>query len=868
MQNTIYENTFFYKIFSKHHKMKFIRTTLIVYFSIFPLEYSFAQDYYFDTSLLKGTSLNQDLDKYNEKESFVPSGAYVLDIYVNDYLVAPDETVSILVGHTDSSAPCLSSQQIEKIGVKSAKRGQLEKNNCMTLSNISDDIQSVIDISKSRLNLAIPQSELLRNPRGYIPVKTWDAGTLALFLRHNTNVTRTANTDSNFKYSYIWSNINSGTNIGLWQLRHTGNLRYVDDNYNGHHYKYNAVRTWVQRPLPELESTVTLGDTYTNTSLFGSLPFNGIKIASDTRMWPQGRRGYAPEVRGVAVTTARVVIRQQNNIVYETTVPPGPFVISDLYNTRSEGDLDVKVVEANGNISTFTVPYSSVPDSIRPGNWEYSLSLGRVRNYYSVNNKFIEGTLQRGLSNALTTNSGLRIADRYQAGLLGFVVATDFGAFGLNTTFSNAEVENNETHKGWRAEASYSKTFNAGTNLVLAAYRYSTSGFRDLQDVLGVRRQNEYGTDYWSDTLKQKNKFSATLSQPMGMFGIVNLAGSISDYYGDRGSIKQLQLGYSNDWRFVNYNLSIARQQSVIIENRYFYSVSDSDYDISNRKKINENTVSLNFSIPLDFGESRSNMTLGLNKGNDNRSAQLGLNGSAGEQGNLTYSVFGGVENYQGTGNSSAWGGSIQKNTSIGAIRANVSTGKNYRQVGAGYSGTLVAHSGGVTAGPYTGETFALIHAPGAKGAIVRNGQGSTIDRFGYAINPSLTPYQYNNIALDSRFIEQDVELQGGSIRLVPYAGAISLVKFQTIYGRAILIDIDSNGVSPPMGADVFDSNNKSVGIVGQGGQIYARVESDNGKLNVKWGERLEQKCSIKYNIKKESTMPVTQISTQCIRGN
>jgi outer membrane usher protein FimD/PapC len=43
------------------------------------------------------------------------------------------------------------------------------------------------------------------------------------------------------------------------------------------------------------------------------------------------------------------------------------------------------------------------------------------------------------------------------------------------------------------AEASYSRTFDTGTNLVLAAYRYSTSGFRDLQDVLGVRRQLQNG---------------------------------------------------------------------------------------------------------------------------------------------------------------------------------------------------------------------------------------------------------------------------------------------------------------------------------------------------------------------------------------
>ncbi|WP_251267884.1 fimbria/pilus outer membrane usher protein, partial [Enterobacter hormaechei] len=92
---------------------------------------------------------------------------------------------------------------------------------------------------------------------------------------------------------------------------------------------------------------------------------------------------------------------------------------------------------------------SSVPDSVRPGNWEYSVSLGRVRNYYSVNNRFIEGTLQRGMSNMLTANSGIRLAEDYQAALLGGVIATGAGAFGLNTTFSHARVENEQTTSGW-----------------------------------------------------------------------------------------------------------------------------------------------------------------------------------------------------------------------------------------------------------------------------------------------------------------------------------------------------------------------------------------------------------------------------------
>ena len=129
----------------------------------------------------------------------------------------------------------------------------------------------------------------------------------------------------------------------------------------------------------------------------------------------------------------------------------------------------------------------------------------------------------------------------------GCVWATDVVAFGINTTFSQAKVENDQRTSGWRAELSYSKTFETGTNLVLAAYRYSTRGFRDLEDVLGMRRQQQAGISYYSDSLNQRNRLSTTLSQSMDEYGLVSLSASTADYYNNQSRITQLQLGYKNN---------------------------------------------------------------------------------------------------------------------------------------------------------------------------------------------------------------------------------------------------------------------------------------------------------------------------------
>ncbi|WP_082683169.1 fimbrial outer membrane usher protein [Entomohabitans teleogrylli] len=839
---------------------------VLVIAALLPLPAS--AEYYFDPSLLQGSRYSKglDLSHFNQPENTLLAGKYVLDIYLNGQLIRAKESITLdsPAAGPKSAEPCLTPELIEASAIRIKPRDGNAAASCLFISELGQKISWEVDTARLRLNMVIPQAGLYHTPRGYIPVSEWDAGASALFVRHNTNFYRTENSASRFHYNYLWSNLNGGVNLGLWQLRHQGNLRYADNSASGSQYKYNAVKTWVQRPIPIINSVISVGDNYTNTSLFGSLSFNGIKLSTDQRMWPQGKRGYAPEVRGVAATSAHVIVRQQGKVVYETTVAPGAFVINDLYSTRGQGDLQVDVVEANGQVSTFTVPYSAVPDSVRPGNWNYELALGHVRRYYSVENKFIEGVVQRGINNTLTANIGARFAEDYQAGLLGGVVATPMGAFGLNTVYSHAKVANERSEQGWRVEASYSKTFTTGTNLVLAAYRYSTSGYRDLQDVLGVRRQEKNHITYYSDTLHQRNNFSATLSQPMGDWGMLSFSGSTADYYGDASRITQLQLGYSNSWRNINFNINMARQRSVY-SSRYYSSVNDADYDTDNKRKYTENTLSLGISIPLDFGSHRSQLNFDINRSRDSRSATMGMSGTVGERSHVSYSMYAGIEHDKNDGNSGTFGGNIEQRTPVGSFRASASRGRDYRQYGVGMSGTLVVHRGGLTAGPWTSDTFALIEAPGARGAEVRNGQGAAIDRFGYALLPSLTPYRYNNISLDSRRMNADAELQGGSKRVVPYAGAISRVRFDTLSGKAALINTSlPDGSLPPMGAEVADSNGQSLGMVGQGGQIYARLPEQSGVLFVQWGKNKTQRCQVWYQLPGKTDAPLYQLTLPC----
>jgi outer membrane usher protein len=830
-----------------------------------------AEEYRFDSHLLAGSGFAEgvDLNQFNEKQAIIPEGQQNLDISLNGTKIRSQVPVNFRkINATDKGAePCINADMVKLLQLKSGLP-ETAKSQCVFLSDITKQGNWNIQQSTLTLDFLIPQILLNRQPRDYIPISEWDAGAPLVFLRHNTSFTRNIMRDSH--YNYLWSMINAGGNLGMWQLRHQANLRYMESSTGGDHYKWNTVRTWMQRPLPTISSELMVGDTSTDSSMFGSMSFNGVKIATDQRMWPQGRRGYAPEVRGVATTNARVLISQAGNVIYETQVPPGPFLIDDLYNTRSQGDLKVQIIEADGKSSFFTVPYAAVPNSMRPGNLNYQFAAGKVRNYYSVQNAFTEGVLQYGLNNSITSNIGARFANDYQALLMGGVYASELGALSLNTTWSHARVENDMTKSGWRAEASYSKTFSTNTNLVLAAYRYSTSGYRDLEDVLGVRRQENSGTNYYSDTLKQRNRFTATVSQNMGEYGTLALSGSSTDYYNNRSRITEMQLSYNNMWKKVSYNINVGRQRSSWSSDNV-YSVNDADYDSSRYQKYTENVVSVGISIPLDWRDSRSTVSFDTTRDKDTTSAMTTLSGSAGQESDFAYSVYSSYDKYrdidQGKSHDMRWGTNVQERTRMGTMRASYARSDDYHQLGLGTAGTLAIHGGGVTYGPYASDTFALVEAKGASGARVNNAQGAKIDTFGYAIVPSLAPYRYNTISIDGNSMNQDVELEGGNVRVVPVLGGVPKVAFKTLSGTPTLIlAMLTDGTPVPMGAEVKDSEGNSIGMAGQNGQIYARLPEASGTLFVNWGS--SKKCHINYQLpsKKAANNSFVRLNGTCIQ--
>ena len=473
----------------------------------------------FDDRFMAGGGSRADLSRF-EKANFVMPGIYSVDLYVNDLWIGRNEVSFKNMGAADGSAQaCFDKDLMERSGVNLKKLAPdvLEKLNspgsCWPITDIVAQSSAAFDLSVQRLDLKIEQIAMRNDARGYVDPEFWDKGVNVGFLNYNYN-TYNSDTSGTRRQTQSYVGVNGGVNIGLWQFRHSGSYNY-STNGGG---EYQSNQTYVQRSLPSLSSQLIIGEAYTTGEIFDSTSYRGVSIGTDERMLPASQRGYAPVVRGVARSNAKVTIKQNNMVVYETTVAPGAFEIDDLYPNGYGGDLHVTVLEADGSTSSFNVAYSAVPMALRPDDNRYSVTAGIVRMHTNLRGEgnaspmFVQGTWRRGFTNMLTGYTGFNMTSGYSAALIGSALNTTYGAIGLDYTHALTDLRERGRFSGGSMRLSYAKGINeVGTNVSLATYRYSTSGYFDLNSAVHARNLDA-GTDI-NNVLRARSRTQVSLSQ-------------------------------------------------------------------------------------------------------------------------------------------------------------------------------------------------------------------------------------------------------------------------------------------------------------------------------------------------------------------
>lgn len=856
----------------------------------------------------KGSDISVDLSSFNDGNK-IPSGTYNVDLFVNDELVMRNIVMFQSDGEGKSAQPCFEYKTLLLMGVDGSKLDPQKfsaKTSCIKIYDVIADASTRMDIGQLRLDVSIPQAMLKKQARGYVDPALWDEGIPAFLLGYDLNV-YTLNqkysglssnngfatgidgesisvinetyyrrsSDGNFipskdgnymlnrdgryvavrpgsftsnRQSRGYDNINaylglnSGINIGGWRLRNQGNVAWDRHAANA---SWTNLGSTASHDVSALKAQLMIGQTYTQGTFFDSTPFRGATLYSDERMQPDSMQGYAPVVRGIARTRARVELRQNGSLIYETTVSPGPFTINDLYSSGYAGDIVATVFEADGKVNSFTVPFASVPMLVRPGMDRWSFTGGQV-NFQNIKTDgldFIETTYQRGINNWLTFYGGIQASKgkAYQNILSGMAFNTSLGAFGTDISRSETEISDGKI-AGNSYRVSYSKTFpSSETTFTLATYRYSNDGYLALSDAV-LKRQESFHEKGITNDWSNKQRIQLTLSQNLGnQFGSLYFNGLRNTYWGDSGTSSTYQFGYSNTWRTVTFGVTAGRTYS-------------SDYT-SGRSRY-ENQLGLNIMMPL--GEAYSSQTLTLSAqhdGNSGNTRRAGINGVFGEQNQYNYNASINYQNQGGDKTSFSAGSGWM--APYGNINGGVSYSQHFNQSSASISGGLIAHPGGVTLAPQldVNSPVGIINAPDAEGAQITSGARTVVDRWGYAVATGLTPYRMNDVSLDPVGTSLDVEMETTRLQTAPRAGAVIPLSFATKTGRALLIYAKRPHNAPlPLGADVISTKGQTIGMVGQGGQIFVRTDNLNSKLLVKWGNETAQQCWLSYKVPETET--------------
>lgn len=809
------------------------------------------QDYVeFNAGFLQGSNGGQriDLSRFSYGNP-IAAGEYYADVYLNGALKGRLPLRFADIGDAEGTAKrgatlCLTDELAALLDVKSeAMHGSsAAEHGCVSLTQRIPDMKIDFDMGNLRLDTEIPQAMVVTRPRGYISPAQWQTGVPVAFVNYDASNYDYRTGDSKMNQTYL--GIRAGVNIGPWALRHRGSQSWVDNVRSD----YSKIETYVERDIAALRAQLTLGDFSTGGELLDSISLRGARLRSDDRMLPGSLRGYAPTVRGVAYSNARVTIHQGGNLIYETVVPAGSFEITDLYPSGYGGDLDVTITEADGTSRTFSVPFASVAQLIRPGYSRYQLSWGRYREgdkIYSGN--IVQGTLQYGLTNDVTLNTGFSIAPNYQSGLLGVAFNTPIGAIATDITLSRTRFLNSgNSKKGYSLHASYSVSVpSTRTNLTLAAYRYSSQDFYRLSDAMQANHSqflDEVNIKMLSYR-RPKNQLQLSVSQNLGKDrGNLYLVGSSYQYWGSHKGSNEYQVGYSNRYRKVNYQLAYSQSRDLA----------------SNRS---DNRISLSFSIPLGGGSQRPSLSTSMNyQKYGNSGMQVSLSGTAGKYDQMSYGVSGNAQQ-DGERNYSLNAG---YRSSFNHMQATYGgNGKGNRQYSLSASGAVVAHPHGITLSNELSDTFTIIHAKGAAGATINNAPGNRLDYFGNGIVPYVSAYQKNYVSIDPSELPLDVEVAATEQEIIPRANSAILVNFSTKSGKAVLFDLQpqgDDGKLPPMASEVYDQAGNSVGFVGQGGRMLVKGIDDSGKLTIVWGENQAERCEIAYDLAKSANGSDSQL--------
>ncbi|WP_099075446.1 fimbria/pilus outer membrane usher protein [Proteus alimentorum] len=723
-------------------------------------------------------------------ENNKPEGFYHSFIHINNKKKMTKLLYFKRIDH--NLIPCFSIDDFKSLGID-IDFYAISKENVepIPLSDYSIDFK--YQFSNQKLNLIIPQKALINKESYTINEDDWDDGVTALFSQYSYWIKYHQKKSPEQKL-----NLHSGMNMGAWRVRSQSGFNWRKDS---HQSQLSSI--YAYRQINSFSSLFYGGKFSPTTRILSNDKIVGFQLISNNLIANNTLYANRPVIEGIADTQADVIIKQGDKIIYETTVPPGPFLLNSLPSIGSE-KLILEIKETDGRVKISTHYFTSLPNQLNKGSYQYNIISGTLPDH--PDNKrplFLLGEFSYGLSQKITSYSAIKKWDNKQSYLSG--LSLDLGILGgLATNLSYEKDINNRFKYQFRYQKNVPTTQTYFTSEI-SFYRYLDN--------------------HPSEDKVQKNR-SFSLSQN------INALGYISFYYRDK----------------IHYNLSKNFELGTSISssiNRINYNFQ---YSLKKEKYLSDHFFSLNFHIPIgnDNHHHWINNQTSYQLNNKHFANSTNMGGTL-LNNNLGYSI-----NYQHTHHhkriSNPFSANVRYQNNYQSYTFYGNKSENNYNLNFSVNGAIVLHSDGITLTPRLGRTFALINTQGVAGIKTSFSSKAETDVFGNLILNNITPYRVNKVKLNATTIPQLAEAKYYSKSIIPTLGAISKIYFPIKTGYRVIF----KSITPlPFASKVtvLDQGDNIIlhGLVTDNNLIFLSGINEHGLVKINWGD--DKQCQFHYKL-------------------
>ena len=554
--------------------------------------------------------------------------------------------------------------------------------------------------------------------------------------------------------------------------------------------------------FPARLETLRLGDTVSVPGAWG-LPtrLGGVQYGTNFSTRPGFVRFPIQTAGASAALPSTVDVFVNNALVSRSSVPPGPFSITNIPMVSGSGDVRLVVRDFLGREHVIVQPFYGSAELLKAGLDDWSVEAGAEREGFGERSNdyagaLASGTWRRGLTDALTGE--LRAEAQEDAQAAGAAALARLGLVGmLNGSYAASRGDAGTGHLvGYGFEHS-SRVFSAGFQTQLTTPEFRQSGLAEGE--LPRRRQSV-----------------ASLGVSFGALGSTSLAYVIQEFR-DRPEQEVATLSWSVPLqRFANLTLAASRSYGPAGATTVFAALAIPLGNLTSASLVSQRTRSELTGETTDAHSALVQKSLPLGEGWGYRVQARDTDLLAGAALNSSRAT---------------WTAELSHAREVDqdALRLGVSGGIGATGGHAFLSRTITDSFGVVRVADYPGVR--VLH---------ENQPVATTDARGYAVLPRLRPYDRNQVSIDQRDLPFDARVEGLRLHAVPYFRSGVLIDFPVRRVRAATLRIILEDGSPmPSGALVRVQGGEGEFPVALRGEVYLEGLEDRNTLVAAWrGQR------------------------------